>query len=386
MATIFISYAREDVQVAKKLYDNLKKDGFNPWLDQEDLLPGQDWVREIKSTIDKCSIFMPLVSINSATKKGFYQGEIRHAFDVSKLTPPGQIFIIPARVDSYDPSNHPFFSHLNFADLHPDYDLGYKKIINSLNSSIGKVKINHINNDIFRVLQDDLCLYLPLKINIDDFINNSTSVKIVPCQDYTPPTLQNDGIFFDGSYVVQVETNNLPVKNTPRTVSVWLKFIDNLPLEKNTDTPKFVFSYGEETHDKAFGLFYGRPFFHAANSCRYGLRIFTWCHPYLYEMGNTGCDSEAFSTAIMSNWYHVCISYDGYTQKAYINGELYLTENRAYETGEANKMNIGGFLPGREIPYRLYNFKGYLREFMTVGRVLDEREIMDVYTSTRLLL
>ena len=41
--TIFISYANEDSEIAKKLYYDLKKEGFIPWIDFEDLKPGQNW-------------------------------------------------------------------------------------------------------------------------------------------------------------------------------------------------------------------------------------------------------------------------------------------------------------------------------------------------------
>jgi len=38
---VFISYAREDVEMARKLYDDLKNAGVSPWMDEEDLLPSQ---------------------------------------------------------------------------------------------------------------------------------------------------------------------------------------------------------------------------------------------------------------------------------------------------------------------------------------------------------
>ena len=35
-------------------------------------------------------------------------------------------------------------------------------------------------------------------------------------------------------------------------------------------------------------------------------------------------------------------------EKAFINGELQLSEDRQYETGKSNLLNIGGFLSNRE--------------------------------------
>jgi len=37
---IFLSYAREDMGMAKQLYNDLKRYGLDVWLDTESLLPG----------------------------------------------------------------------------------------------------------------------------------------------------------------------------------------------------------------------------------------------------------------------------------------------------------------------------------------------------------
>ena len=43
--TVFISYAREDSEAAKRLYQELKNAGFIPWLDKESLIAGQNWLQ-----------------------------------------------------------------------------------------------------------------------------------------------------------------------------------------------------------------------------------------------------------------------------------------------------------------------------------------------------
>ena len=39
---IFVSYAREDMGMAKKLYNDLKRYCLDVWLDTESLLPGDE--------------------------------------------------------------------------------------------------------------------------------------------------------------------------------------------------------------------------------------------------------------------------------------------------------------------------------------------------------
>ena len=76
---IFISYAREDSATAKRLYDDLKGMGHSPWLDTEDLLPGERWRPRIRRTIGESDFFVVLMSEKSLNKRGFVQKEVRKA-------------------------------------------------------------------------------------------------------------------------------------------------------------------------------------------------------------------------------------------------------------------------------------------------------------------
>lgn len=383
MSSVFISYVREDIKFAKKLYDDLKKVGFDAWLDQEDLLPGQEWKIAIKDKIDHCSIFLPIISKSSVTKTGFYQGEIKHAFARLENIPPGQIFIIPVRIDDYDPYGHPLFRQLNFADLFTDYKLGFSKLKNALITAVGYVDTPSV--DFLQSMRKQIVSYFDLKSNLLDqsiYRKNLTYLPINSLNNTLSYT--SDGISFDRSFVLQLQNENIPTKGKPRTFCLWVKFENDIPEQDNYDTPRFIFSYGKEVHDKSFGLFYGIPFFSGSIGYnKYGFRIFTWCNPLLYQLGDTGCDSDEFSTAALSNWYHISISYDGASQRAYINGNLVLTQDRTYETESVDLLNIGGFLPGREADYHTYLFCGNIRQFLIFDTVLTDEEVNNVYTETR---
>ena len=97
--TVFISYASEDFQQADRLYNDLKYAGLNPWLDEHNLLPGQNRRDEIENAIKQSRFFIPLFSSTSVTKVGDIQTEFRFALDVFKTYPPGKIFYIPVRLD-----------------------------------------------------------------------------------------------------------------------------------------------------------------------------------------------------------------------------------------------------------------------------------------------
>jgi putative nucleotidyltransferase with HDIG domain len=77
----------------------MKDDGFSPWLDEEDLIAGQDWEYEIRNAVRKSEVVVVCLSQNSVAKTGFVQKEIRYALDIADEQPEGAIYIIPLRLD-----------------------------------------------------------------------------------------------------------------------------------------------------------------------------------------------------------------------------------------------------------------------------------------------
>ncbi len=67
---VFISYAREDYETAKRLYDDLKAvTGVTPWMDKIDLLPGHMWRVEVEKAINPTTILiMAGLPINRASR------------------------------------------------------------------------------------------------------------------------------------------------------------------------------------------------------------------------------------------------------------------------------------------------------------------------------
>jgi hypothetical protein len=127
----FISYAREDRDIARRLYRDLSKCGSQPWLDIENLLGGQDWQRTISSAIRESSHFLALISHRSVSKRGFVQREVAEALRVLELFPPDEVFVIPVRLDDAQPK-HERLAQLQRIDMFPSYDDGLQQLIKSL--------------------------------------------------------------------------------------------------------------------------------------------------------------------------------------------------------------------------------------------------------------
>lgn len=118
--SIFISYARPDASYAQAGYQLLKSAGLNPWLDTESLRPGEEWELAIEEAIKRARVVLVLMSPRSVMRNGFLQREIREALDIWKQKAPGEIYLVPARIEPCD--KHARLTRLHWIDLFTDSD------------------------------------------------------------------------------------------------------------------------------------------------------------------------------------------------------------------------------------------------------------------------
>jgi uncharacterized caspase-like protein len=172
MSKVFISYAREDQPTAKQIYRDLRSEGFDAWLDCEDLLPGSNWELEIRRVLRKeARHVIVLLSQQSTNRRGYINKEIREALDVVDEFPESEIFLIPARLDDCQPA-HDRLNRFNWVDMFPSYDRGLAKILRTLSRQESNgLNINPVqkSNSITRLRGDTI--KLP-----DGTITNSISV------------------------------------------------------------------------------------------------------------------------------------------------------------------------------------------------------------------
>jgi len=97
---VFISYAKEDYDFAERLHIFLAENGFVPWLDKKNLLPGQQWDFEIKKGLREANYVILLLSENSVQKRGYIQREFKLAlkYYVEKLE--DDIYLIPIKINN----------------------------------------------------------------------------------------------------------------------------------------------------------------------------------------------------------------------------------------------------------------------------------------------
>jgi formylglycine-generating enzyme required for sulfatase activity len=98
--SVFLCHVDEDKPIVRDLYKRLKSEqGIEPWLDEEELLPGQIWEPAILEAMRNAHVIIVCLSNQSVVKEGYVQKQIKKAFDFSLEKDDDKIFIIPLRLD-----------------------------------------------------------------------------------------------------------------------------------------------------------------------------------------------------------------------------------------------------------------------------------------------
>ncbi|MDB6115574.1 MAG: Tetratricopeptide repeat protein, partial [Lacunisphaera sp.] len=59
---MFLSYAREDAEAARRIAEALRGFGVEVWFDLSELRGGDAWDAKIRRQIRECTLFIPVVS------------------------------------------------------------------------------------------------------------------------------------------------------------------------------------------------------------------------------------------------------------------------------------------------------------------------------------
>lgn len=126
---VFLCHASQDKPAVRRLHRYLKQHGIEPWLDELDLLPGENWEVEIPRALYASDVILVCLSKNSINKEGYVQKEISFALDKALEKPDGTIFIIPAKLEDCEVPNR--LNRYQWVDLfRPDSN---KRLLRGLN-------------------------------------------------------------------------------------------------------------------------------------------------------------------------------------------------------------------------------------------------------------
>jgi TolB-like protein/Tfp pilus assembly protein PilF len=97
---IFLSYASQDLEAARRMHEALGAAGLEVWFDQSELRGGDAWDAEIRRQVRECTLFVALVSANTnARSEGYFRREwnlaVQRMLDMAEDQP----FLLPVVID-----------------------------------------------------------------------------------------------------------------------------------------------------------------------------------------------------------------------------------------------------------------------------------------------
>ena len=98
---VFLSYASQDAEAARRICEALRAAGVEVWYDQSGLRGGDAWDAKIRRQIKECALFIPIISANSQTRlEGYFRREWRVAADRMRDMDDALPFLLPVIVDA----------------------------------------------------------------------------------------------------------------------------------------------------------------------------------------------------------------------------------------------------------------------------------------------
>ncbi|CAG0931647.1 Formylglycine-generating enzyme [Thermoflexales bacterium] len=135
---VFLCHSSADKPVVRELYQRLRADGIEAWLDEENLLPGQNWQREIPRAVHQSDVVIVCLSQRSINKAGYVQKEIKFALDVADAQPEDTIFLIPLKLEECEVPER--LSHWQWVDWLDAK--GYERLMRALHARAKSLGVN----------------------------------------------------------------------------------------------------------------------------------------------------------------------------------------------------------------------------------------------------
>ena len=100
--SVFLCHATEDQAAVSGISEKLFEDGCLVWFAPDDLLAGDAWKEKIDEALEKSNHVIVFLSNASCNKTGYFQREVKYAFDQRDLRPDGERYIIPVLLEDCD--------------------------------------------------------------------------------------------------------------------------------------------------------------------------------------------------------------------------------------------------------------------------------------------
>lgn len=247
--SVFLCYTREDKQPVRELWNRLTKESWvDVWLDEENLIPGENFRYAIQKAIEKADIVMFFLSSRSAKKEGFIQREFNYALEVAYEKPKESIYIIPVIIEQgceipYEVRDWHWLEYYS-----EETRAGaYNKLLNSFEKRIKELKEKgDVRVEISRVSsitsftnsQKDINIHIKRELNAN--INVEQSKKLFEAtRSYGWATCKNPGLMI---FIVDVSESMGKSKRINLATDLFQRTIRNL-ISLSQDNKKIYPTY-----------------------------------------------------------------------------------------------------------------------------------------------
>ena len=99
-SAVFLSYASQDAEAARRICEALRAGGIEVWFDQSELRGGDAWDQNIRQQIRDCALFVPIISTNTRSRReGYFRVEWDLADQRTHRLARNRAFIVPVCTD-----------------------------------------------------------------------------------------------------------------------------------------------------------------------------------------------------------------------------------------------------------------------------------------------
>ncbi len=101
IGAVFLSYASQDADAARRIGEALRAAGIEVWFDQSELRGGDVWDQKIRRQIRDCALFIPVISASTASRhEGYFRLEWDLADQRTHRMARDCAFIVPVCLDA----------------------------------------------------------------------------------------------------------------------------------------------------------------------------------------------------------------------------------------------------------------------------------------------
>ena len=98
---VFLSYASQDADAARRIAEALRPAGVEVWFDQSELRGGDAWDQKIRKQIQECALFVPVISAATQTRlEGYFRVEWKLAAQRTHAMAEARPFLLPLVIDA----------------------------------------------------------------------------------------------------------------------------------------------------------------------------------------------------------------------------------------------------------------------------------------------